>query len=115
MPVDKAVGASVTGGTMNRGGGFEMTVTRVGDESTLALIVRLMRDAQASRAPIQQLADRVSAAFVPAVMGISLLTVVAWLAWAMVGVAAVAVVRARADATQPTSESRACGERKRRA
>jgi Cu+-exporting ATPase len=79
MPVMKRAGDSVTGGTINRSGAFTLRATRVGPDSTLAQIVRLMRDAQASRAPIQQLADRVSAVFVPTVMAISVVTVVVWL------------------------------------
>jgi Cu+-exporting ATPase len=79
MPVAKRAGDAVTGGTINRTGAIRFRATRVGPDSTLAQIVRLMRDAQASRAPIQQLADRVSAVFVPAVMAISLVTGVVWL------------------------------------
>ena len=79
MPVAKRVGASVTGGTINRTGAIRFRATRVGPDSTLAQIVRLMRDAQASRAPIQQLADRVSAVFVPAVMTIATITTLVWL------------------------------------
>jgi len=79
MPVVRAEGATVTGGTINVAGAIQVRATRVGPDSTLAQIVRLMRDAQASRAPIQQLADRVSAVFVPAVMAIAALTVIVWL------------------------------------
>jgi len=79
MPVTRAAGEPVTGGTINRSGAIQVRATRVGPDSTLAQIVRLMRDAQASRAPIQHLADRVSATFVPAVMLIAVATVVTWL------------------------------------
>jgi Cu+-exporting ATPase len=79
MPVTRRHGDSVTGGTINRTGAITVRATRVGPDSTLAQIVRLMRDAQASRASIQQLADRVSAVFVPIVIGISIVTVSAWL------------------------------------
>ena len=79
MPVTRAAGSTVTGGTLNRGGAIQIRATRVGPDSTLAQIVRLMRDAQASRAPIQQLADRVSAVFVPVVMLIAAVTVAVWL------------------------------------
>ncbi|HTM04951.1 MAG TPA: heavy metal translocating P-type ATPase [Vicinamibacterales bacterium] len=79
MPVVRAAGATVTGGTINVAGAIQVRATRVGPDSTLAQIVRLMGDAQASRAPIQQLADRVSAVFVPAVMAIAALTVIVWL------------------------------------
>jgi P-type Cu+ transporter len=80
MPVRRAPGDKVTGGTMNRSGAIQVRATAVGPDSTLARIVRLMRDAQASRAPIQHLADRVSAVFVPVVMAISAVTIGAWLA-----------------------------------
>ena len=79
MPVTRRCGDPVTGGTINRTGAITVRATRVGPDSTLAQIVRLMRDAQASRASIQQLADRVSAVFVPIVIGISVVTVSAWL------------------------------------
>ena len=79
MPVTREAGAPVTGGTMNRAGAIQVRATRVGPDSTLAQIVRLMRDAQASRAPIQNLADRVSAVFVPVVMLIAAVTVAIWL------------------------------------
>ena len=79
MPVTRRPGDAVTGGTINRSGAITIRATRVGPDSTLAQIVRLMRNAQAARAPIQHLADRVSAIFVPVVIGISLVTVAAWL------------------------------------
>jgi Cu+-exporting ATPase len=80
MPVRRIPGDKVTGGTINRAGAIRVRATAVGPDSTLARIVRLMRDAQASRAPIQNLADRVSAVFVPVVMATSGVTVLAWLA-----------------------------------
>jgi Cu+-exporting ATPase len=79
MPVAKHAGDPVAGGTINRTGAIRFRATRVGPDSTLAQIVRLMRDAQASRAPIQQLADRVSAIFVPTVMAIAAITTIVWL------------------------------------
>jgi Cu+-exporting ATPase len=78
MPVAKSVGERVVGGTVNTTGAFRYRATSVGEDSVLARIVRLMRDAQSSRAPIQRLADRVSAVFVPVVVGISVTTFVAW-------------------------------------
>ncbi|HJQ54081.1 MAG TPA: heavy metal translocating P-type ATPase [Gemmatimonadaceae bacterium] len=78
MPVAKSVGERVVGGTVNTTGAFTYRATSVGEDSVLARIVRLMRDAQTSRAPIQRLADRVSAVFVPVVVGISVTTFVAW-------------------------------------
>jgi P-type Cu+ transporter len=79
MPVSKGEGDKVTGGTINRTGAFRYTATTLGADSVLARIVRLMRDAQASRAPIQHLADRISAVFVPGVIAISIATFLIWL------------------------------------
>jgi Cu+-exporting ATPase len=73
------VGDPVVGGTVNGTGALRLRATSVGAESTLAGIVRLMRDAQNSRAPLQQLADQISAVFVPVIMGISILTFLVWL------------------------------------
>ena len=77
-PVQKRAGDRVVGGTMNGGGAFRGAATTLGEESALARIVTLMRQAQGSRAPIQRLADRVSAVFVPTVIGIAVLTFVVW-------------------------------------
>lgn len=78
LPVEKNADDPVTGGTVNKTGSFEFTATRVGSETTLAQIIRLIEEAQGSRAPIQNFADRVSSWFVPAVIGIALLTFVTW-------------------------------------
>jgi Cu+-exporting ATPase len=80
MPVSKAAGDPVIGGTINQSGAFVMRAERVGDQTVLAQIVRLVAAAQMSRAPIQKLADRVSAIFVPAVVAIAVLTFLIWLA-----------------------------------
>ncbi|HMH53923.1 MAG TPA: heavy metal translocating P-type ATPase [Candidatus Acidoferrum sp.] len=80
LPVEKSAGASVAAGTVNRTGSFVFRATRVGRETTLARIVSLVAEAQGSRAPIQRLADRVAAVFVPVVLVIAALTFVAWLA-----------------------------------
>jgi P-type Cu+ transporter len=90
VPVLKRPGDRVTGGTVTRSGSLQFRATAVGPDSTLAQLVRLMRDAQASRAPIQQLADRVSAVFVPAVIAIAIVTAGVWLVVATEG----AIVRA---------------------
>ena len=82
VPVAKAPGAPVTGATLNGTGGFVMRAERVGRETLLARIVELVSAAQRSRAPIQGLADRVAAWFVPAVVAVAAL---AFLAWALVG------------------------------
>jgi len=79
MPVEKTAGAQVTGGTLNTTGSFVMRAERVGSETLLAQIVRMVGEAQRSRAPIQRLADVVSAYFVPAVLVVAAVTFVAWL------------------------------------
>jgi P-type Cu+ transporter len=79
MPVVKRPGDEVTGGTLNGSGSFTFEATRVGADTVLAQIVRLVRDAQGSRAPIQRLADAVTGVFVPLVLGLAALTFVAWL------------------------------------
>jgi Cu+-exporting ATPase len=78
-PVQKLAGASLFGGTINRTGALEATATALGEDSALARIVRLMRDAQATRAPIQNLADRISAVFVPTILAIAVVTLAVWL------------------------------------
>src|SRR5690606_34630094 len=78
LPVEKGPGAKVIGGTINRTGSFRYRATTLGADSVLARIVRLMRDAQGSRAPIQNLADRISAVFVPVVIAIALVTFATW-------------------------------------
>jgi Cu+-exporting ATPase len=78
LPVAKVIGDRVIGGTINRSGSFTYRATTLGADSVLSQIVRLMRDAQGSRAPIQRLADRVSAVFVPSIIVISILTFAAW-------------------------------------
>jgi len=78
LPVKKGVGDRVIGGTINRTGAFRFRATTLGADSVLARIVTLMRDAQASRAPIQALADRISGIFVPVVLVIAVVTFAAW-------------------------------------
>jgi Cu+-exporting ATPase len=80
IPVEKGTGDAVTGGTVNGAGGFVMAAERVGEGTTLARIVRLVVEAQRSRAAVQQLADRVSAWFVPAVVLAALVTFALWMA-----------------------------------
>ncbi len=79
MPVDKLPGQPVYGATLNRTGFFRLRATRVGLDTALAQIIRLVEEAQGSKAPIQRLADRVAAVFVPAVGGIALAAFVFWL------------------------------------
>jgi Cu+-exporting ATPase len=78
IPVEKSSGARVIGGTLNGTGTFLMRAEQVGSATVLAQIVRMVREAQRSRAPIQGLADRVARWFTPAVMGIAVITFVLW-------------------------------------
>ncbi|MFL6237572.1 MAG: heavy metal translocating P-type ATPase [Thermoanaerobaculia bacterium] len=78
MPVEKKAGDRVIGGTINRTGAFRYRATTLGVDSVLAQIVKLMRDAQGSRAPIQRLADRISGIFVPVVISLAIATFVTW-------------------------------------
>jgi Cu+-exporting ATPase len=82
MPVPKGKGNRVFGGTINRTGALKARATTLGADSALARIVQLMKDAQASRAPIQNLADRVSRVFVPVVISIAIATFVGWFLFA---------------------------------
>ncbi|MGH2695525.1 MAG: heavy metal translocating P-type ATPase, partial [Actinomycetota bacterium] len=78
MPVDKEPGDPVVGATINQTGSFRLRATAVGSNTVLAQIVRLVREAQASKAPVQRLADRVASYFVPAVMFLAIATFVVW-------------------------------------
>ena len=78
IPVDKIPGARLAGGTINGEGRLMLEATRVGKDTALARIIRLVQEAQGSKAPIQALADRVAAVFVPGVMGIAFLTFLLW-------------------------------------
>ncbi len=79
LPVEKQPGERVIGGTINRTGALDVRATAVGADSVLASIVRLMREAQASQAPVQRLADRIAGVFVPVVLTIAIATFAAWL------------------------------------
>ncbi len=96
MPVEKKAGDGVTGGTVNAGNSIKMKVTRVGGATVLARIIRMVREAQTEKAPIQRVADRVAAVFVPIVIGVALLTLILWAIFspgsAMILVAPVAVL-----------------------
>jgi len=87
LPVARDVGASLTGGSINGDGRIVMAVGAVGAETVLAQIIRLVEDAQAAKAPIQRLVDKVSAIFVPVVLVIALITLLGWL-WTGAGVEA---------------------------
>jgi Cu+-exporting ATPase len=100
MPVEKTAGVQVVGATVNTTGSFVMRAERVGEETLLAQIVRVVGDAQRSRAPVQDVADRVAAWFVPAVVAAAVLTFAAWaavgpaprLAHALVAATAVVII-----------------------
>ena len=79
MPVEKASGDKVTGGTLNTSGSFMMEAERIGSETMLAQIVKLVSEAQRSRAPMQRLADRIASYFVPAVIVIAVLAFFGWI------------------------------------
>lgn len=81
MPVEKAVGDPVTGETINKNGSLVMTAGRVGSDSVLAQIVTMVSNAKRSRAPIQGVADKISAVFVPIVLAVSVVSFVAWMVW----------------------------------
>jgi Cu+-exporting ATPase len=81
LPVEKSTGDKVTGGTLNTSGSFVMEAERVGSDTVLARIVKLVSEAQRSRAPMQRLADKVAGYFVPAVIAAALLAFVAWAAF----------------------------------
>jgi P-type Cu+ transporter len=81
MPVEKMPGAKVVGGTVNQTGSFIMRAEKLGSETLLAQIVRMVAEAQRSRAPIQSLADKVSGYFVPAVLLVAVLTFIVWAIW----------------------------------
>ncbi len=91
IPVDKHPGDEIIGATINKQGRLKFEATRVGAETALAQIIRLVREAQGSKAPIQRLADRVAAVFVPAVIVIALLTFAVW--WAIGGDVTAALIR----------------------
>ncbi len=78
MPVEKSSGDHVAAGTLNTRGSFTFSATKVGAETLLSQIIKMVEDAQGSRAPIQALADRISAIFVPTVIGVACLSLIAW-------------------------------------
>jgi Cu+-exporting ATPase len=100
VPVEKALSMQVTGGTINGGGSFVMRAERIGADTLLSQIVRLVSEAQRTRAPIQRLADQVAGWFVPAVIAIAVLTFILWsqfgpdpqLAYALVNAVSVLII-----------------------
>ena len=81
VPVQKKVGDFVIGGTINQSGSLKITARKVGSETMLAHIIRLVQEAQGSRAPVQKLVDKVAAIFVPVVIGTAILTFIIWSIW----------------------------------
>lgn len=79
IPMEKEIGANVSSGTLNESGVLKCKATRVGEDTTLAQIIRMVSDASATKAPIAKIADKVSGVFVPAVLAISLVTLLVWL------------------------------------
>ena len=79
IPVEKKVGDRVTGATVNRAGYFQMKADRIGEDTTLSQIIRLVEEAGGSKAPIAKLADKVSGIFVPVVITIAVITIIVWL------------------------------------
>jgi Cu+-exporting ATPase len=79
IPVEKVSGSEVIGGTINKTGSFKFKATKVGKDTALAQIIKLVEEAQGSKAPIQELADKISAFFVPLVLGIGILSFIIWI------------------------------------
>ena len=79
LPVEKRQGDAVTGGTVNQNGSLKMIAEKVGNETALAQIIRLVQEAQGSKAPVQKLADRIASVFVPVIIGISIITFAVWM------------------------------------
>ncbi len=100
LPVSKTIGAAVVGGTLNTSGSFRFRTTKVGADTMLAQIIRMVEDAQAGKLPIQAVVDRITAVFVPIVIGIAVLTAIIWfvvgpepkLTYALVNAVAVLII-----------------------
>jgi P-type Cu+ transporter len=91
VPVDKTIGDTVIGATINKNGFLKIKATKVGKDTALAQIIRVVEEAQGSKAPIQRLADQISGIFVPVVVGLALLTFIVWYVWVSPGEFAVAL------------------------
>ncbi|MBI3457252.1 MAG: copper-translocating P-type ATPase [Candidatus Rokubacteria bacterium] len=81
LPVEKRAGSEVFGATLNKTGAFRFEATKVGRETVLAQIIKLVEEAQGSKPPIQQMADKIAGVFVPAVIGIAVVTAAVWMLW----------------------------------
>ncbi|MBH0157208.1 MAG: heavy metal translocating P-type ATPase [Bacillota bacterium] len=91
VPVDKTIGDTVIGATINKNGFLKIKATKVGKDTALAQIIKVVEEAQGSKAPIQRLADQISGVFVPIVVGIAVLTFIIWFVWVSPGEFAVAL------------------------
>lgn len=85
LPVDKKTGDVLYGSTINKNGFIKMNATKVGRDTALAQIIKVVEDAQGSKAPIQRMADKISGIFVPTVVGFAILTFIVWLLWVTPG------------------------------
>jgi P-type Cu+ transporter len=85
VPVDKSIGDEVIGATINKNGFLKIEATKVGKDTALAQIIKVVEEAQGSKAPIQRLADQISGVFVPIVVGIAIVTFIVWYLWAAPG------------------------------
>lgn len=85
VPVDKTIGDDVIGATLNKNGFLKIEAKRVGRDTVLAQIIKVVEEAQGSKAPIQRLADKISGVFVPIVVGIALITFIIWFLWVAPG------------------------------
>ncbi|MEK3997124.1 heavy metal translocating P-type ATPase [Psychrobacillus sp. FSL W7-1493] len=81
IPVDKTIGDSLFGSTINKNGFIRMKATKIGRDTALSQIIKVVEDAQGSKAPIQRLADKISGVFVPIVIGIAIITFLVWIIW----------------------------------
>ena len=81
LPVDKNINDTLFGSTINKNGFIKMKATKVGRDTALAQIIKVVEDAQGSKAPIQRLADKISGIFVPVVVGFAMITLIVWLIW----------------------------------
>ena len=84
LPVEKNEGSLVYGATINKSGSFRFRATKVGKDTIVSQIIRMVQEAQGSRVPIQRLVDKVASRFVPAVMGVAVATILGWIVWAPV-------------------------------
>lgn len=85
LPIDKKAGDALFGSTINKNGFMKMSATKVGRDTALAQIIKVVEDAQGSKAPIQRLADKISGIFVPIVVGFAIITFIVWLIWVKPG------------------------------